>query len=102
MASELILSDNSTNLNLTNDSIMSNENILQNTLEQFGETVSTPTCITSIKTMTKRRRIDPVWDFIDEIDNKRYCKLCRKEYSKETGITTIKGHFKRDHPNSEF
>jgi hypothetical protein len=86
--------DNNTNLteidiNLIND----------NTFEQFGdtnETVSAPSCTT--KHIPKRRRTDPVWDFIDEIDNKRCCKLCHKEYSKETGITTIKGHFKRDHP----
>ena len=35
---------------------------------------------------------------LDEIDNKRYCQLCRKDYSIETGLTTIKAHFKRDHP----
>jgi hypothetical protein len=40
------------------------------------------------------------WDFIDEINNKYCCKLCHKEYLKETGITIIKGHFKHNHLNA--
>jgi len=50
-----------------------------------------PIFITPIKHMPKRQKIDPVWDFIDEINNMRYCKLCCKEYPKEIEITTIKG-----------
>ena len=46
----------------------------------------------------KQRKTDPVWEYIDEVGGKRYCRLCRKEYSKETGITTIKTHFKLKHP----
>jgi len=64
-------------------------------LDDANETADT----LSIKHTQKRRKIDPIWDFINEIDNKRYCKLCNKEYSRETGLTTIKGHFNRDHPN---
>ena len=48
--------------------------------------------------MPKRRKTDPVWDYIDEVSSKCYCRLCRKEYLKEMGITTIKTHFKLKHP----
>ena len=49
--------------------------------------------------LSKRQKTDPLWNLLDEIDNKRYCQLCRKDYSIETGLTTIKAHFKRDHPS---
>ncbi|GET00988.1 hypothetical protein RCL_jg18740.t1 [Rhizophagus clarus] len=62
--------------------------------------VSTPSYTT--KHMPKPRIIDPVWGFIDEISKMSRRKLCYKEYSKETGSTTIKEHFKRDHSNAEF
>ncbi|GBB95225.1 hypothetical protein RclHR1_00250023 [Rhizophagus clarus] len=92
----LIINNNFTeiDINLTNDI---------NTPEQFGNTnemVSTPSYTT--KHMPKPRIIDPVWGFIDEISKMSRRKLCYKEYSKETGSTTIKEHFKRDHSNAEF
>ena len=62
--------------------------------EQLGEAADTVNDIPLIKYTPKRRKIDPAWDFINEINNKRYCKICNKEYSKETGLTTIKGHSK--------
>ncbi|EXX56929.1 hypothetical protein RirG_211800 [Rhizophagus irregularis DAOM 197198w] len=46
--------------------------------------------------LPKRRKTDPLWNFLDEIDNKRYCQLCHKGYSIETGLTTIKAHFKHE------
>ena len=47
--------------------------------------------------LPKRRKTDPLWHLLDEIGNKRYCQLCHKDYSIETGLTTIKAHFKREH-----
>ena len=47
--------------------------------------------------LPKRRKTDPLWHLLDEVGNKRYCQLCHKDYSIETGLTTIKAHFKREH-----
>jgi len=27
--------------------------------------------------LSKRQKTDPLWNLLDEIDNKRYCQLCR-------------------------
>src|SRR5256885_5465016 len=55
--------------------------------------------LSEITNRLPKRKTDPLWNLLDEIDNKRYCQLCRKDYSIETGLTTIKAHFKCDHPS---
>jgi hypothetical protein len=92
--------DNNTEINST---CVNNHNIKfnENTPNYTNETALTSSHTTSECT-PKRRKTDPVWAFIDDINNKHTCKLCHKEYSKGTGITTIKGHFKHDHSDVPF
>ena len=45
----------------------------------------------------KRLKKDPYWDEITETGDKRHCKLCNKAYSLDTGLSTIKSHFKHNH-----
>lgn len=46
----------------------------------------------------KRLKKDPFWDELIETGDKRHCKYCPASYSMETGLSTIKSHFRRNHP----
>ncbi|PKK73895.1 hypothetical protein RhiirC2_847256 [Rhizophagus irregularis] len=84
-----LITDDNTNLTEIN-SINNNHNVTlinDDTPDNTNETALTPSKSIT-KHMPKRRKIDPVWDFIDDTDNNKWsCKLCHKEYSKATGIT---------------
>ncbi|CAB4431421.1 unnamed protein product [Rhizophagus irregularis] len=90
------ITDDNTNLTEIN-SINNNRNVAlinDDMPDNTNETALNPSQSIT-KHMPKRRKIDPVWDFIDDTDNnKQSYKFCHKEYSKATGITTLKEHFK--------
>src|SRR5688572_20541425 len=72
------------NINLTNDNI-------NNETEKTKTQPLNSSCAASVKHMPKRRKIDPIWDFIDETDNKHCCKLCPKSTRKKQELLHLKG-----------
>ena len=46
----------------------------------------------------KRLKKDPFWDELLETGGKRYYKHCTKSYYMDTDLSTIKSHFKQNHP----
>src|SRR5438128_12429506 len=47
----------------------------------------------------KRLKTDPLWEYFDETEKNRICRICRFSYSKGTGLTILKDHFQKNHKN---
>jgi len=76
----------------------------------FMSSANTSSCLTSVsRSMSgisetgniarskKRVKIDPLWEYFDETEKDRICRICRSSYSKKTGLTTLKDHFEKNH-----
>src|SRR5438105_10966419 len=76
----------------------------------FMSSTATSSCLTSVsRNMSgiseaenvvqskKRLKIDPLWEYFDETEKDRICRICRSSYSKKTGLTTLKDHFEKNH-----
>ena len=76
----------------------------------FMSSTATSSCLTSVsRNMSgiseaenvvqskKRLKIDPLWEYFDETEKDRICRICRSSYSEKTGLTTLKDHFEKNH-----
>ncbi|CAG8835680.1 7855_t:CDS:1, partial [Cetraspora pellucida] len=58
-----------------------------------------PEALTEITNRSSKRKIDPFWDEHTVTGNKQHCNYCDTAYSMDTGLSTIKKHFKHNHPD---